>query len=605
MEEDNDMLENQLKQWDAQYDVIVVGFGGAGATAARFAADNGAKVLLVDSAPKGHEGGNTRYCGQLIMSGTDETEIRKYYLALNGPMNHESKITDAYTKNLAHMQGYLKKYLGVKPVSVRELIEKGHSQRKILEPMTPEYPELPGADNFDFLLVHEQFSDGALWKILRQKVVDRSEKIDVWFETPAKHLIQANDGKKIKGIQVDRAGNQLNIEAKNGVILTLGGFENNKDMIQNYVGEPMIGPIGTLYNQGKGIDLAIEAGADLWHMQATSGLTNLLKEKTGQRPSLVMGPALTVGSVIRVGDDGTRYQNENKTQRHGYLSNHGLWRVPHTQVQPFMIFDQTQHEEMVANKIYQPLLDAEIKDTTIAGLATMIKVPADKLARTVSDFNEGFRIGSDEFKRELQTMRKFDEGPYYAVPLGNFILNTQGGPRRNERAEVVGVDQQPIPGLYAAGELGSIWGGQYQGGGNISDCLIFGKIAGENAATKKKDLDDNVANQPKVKKIKVTSDIQPSQNKYVVKENQYIGKSQAGMGDDIVVRVTITPQDKNLKKIEILQQSETGELGTVAVNKLSHEMIEKNTPDVAVISGASISSNAIKEAVKNALSQIK
>src|SRR5699024_1527304 len=126
------MLENQLKQWDAQYDVVVVGFGGAGATAARFAADRGAKVLLVDSAPQGHEGGNTRYCGQLIMAGSQTDEIKKYYLALNGPMNFEPEITNTYSENLAQMLEYVKKYLGVEPVSVRELIKKDSSQKPIL-----------------------------------------------------------------------------------------------------------------------------------------------------------------------------------------------------------------------------------------------------------------------------------------------------------------------------------------------------------------------------------------------------------------------------------------------------------------------------------------
>lgn len=65
------MSHNQDFQWDAVYDVAVLGFGGAGATAARFAADNGAKVLLVDSAPEGHEGGNTRYAGQMVGAGKD------------------------------------------------------------------------------------------------------------------------------------------------------------------------------------------------------------------------------------------------------------------------------------------------------------------------------------------------------------------------------------------------------------------------------------------------------------------------------------------------------------------------------------------------------
>ena len=61
-------------------------------------------------------------------------------------------------------------------------------------------------------------------------------------------------------------------------------------------------------------------------------------------------------------------------------------------------------------------------------------------------------------------------------------LNTQGGPRRNERAQVVRPDGTPIPRLYSAGELGSIYSYLYQGTGNIGECLAFGRIAGRNAA---------------------------------------------------------------------------------------------------------------------------
>lgn len=597
------MLENQLKQWDAQYDVVVVGFGGAGATAARFAADRGAKVLLVDSAPQGHEGGNTRYCGQLIMAGSQTDEIKKYYLALNGPMNFEPEITNTYTENLAQMREYVKKYLGVEPVSVRELIKKDSSQKPILGPMTPEYPELPGADDFDFLLVNEQFGDGALWKNLRQQVVDRADHIDIWFSTPAEHLIMANDGRQVTGVQVERAGEKLNIKAKNGVVLTLGGFENNQDKVQNYIGEPSIGPIGGLYNQGKGIDLAIEAGADLWHMQAISGLSTMLRAKEGERPTMVMGPALTNGSVFRVGDDGSRYQNENAPQRHGYLANHGLWRTPLTQADPWMIFDQTQHEELADNQLYQAVLETEVKAATIEDLAKLIDVPTENLSEAVEQFNAGCQKEADEFDRAPETMRQLDQGPYYAAPLGNYMLNTQGGPRRNERAEVLDPEHQPIPGLYAAGELGSIWGGQYQGGGDIADCLIFGKIAGENAAAEKNYPTEEMTGRLEVKQMEVTSDIQQEKN-YSVDENQYLGKSNAGMGDEVVVRVTVTPEDHSLRKVEILQQSETGEVGDVALEQLSQEMVDQNTPDVAAISGASVSSNAIKEAVKDALKQI-
>ena len=75
------------------------------------------------------------------------------------------------------------------------------------------------------------------------------------------------------------------------------------------------------------------------------------------------------------------------------------------------------------------------------------------------------------------------KGPYYAVELSPSMLNTQGGPRRNEKAEIVKPDGTPIPRLYSAGELGSIYSYLYQGTGNIGECLAFGRIAGREAAT--------------------------------------------------------------------------------------------------------------------------
>jgi len=77
-------------------------------------------------------------------------------------------------------------------------------------------------------------------------------------------------------------------------------------------------------------------------------------------------------------------------------------------------------------------------------------------------------------------MAKFDQGPYYAIEMSPSMLNTQGGPRRNEKAQIVRPDGSPIPRLYSAGELGSIYSYLYQGTGNIGECLAFGRIAARN-----------------------------------------------------------------------------------------------------------------------------
>lgn len=103
--------------WKANYDVVVLGFGGAGATAARFAADNGAKVLIFDVAPYGHEGGNTRYSAQLLGTGTNYDKLKEYYLGLTHPMDLPEDMVETYVRGMCNMREYVKKYLGVEPVS--------------------------------------------------------------------------------------------------------------------------------------------------------------------------------------------------------------------------------------------------------------------------------------------------------------------------------------------------------------------------------------------------------------------------------------------------------------------------------------------------------
>nr|WP_246561232.1 FAD-binding protein [Geobacter grbiciae] len=105
---------------------------------------------------------------------------------------------------------------------------------------------------------------------------------------------------------------------------------------------------------------------------------------------------------------------------------------------------------------------------------------------TIKQWNASVRAGKDTlFGREIKEnsdLAMIHTAPFYAMEIYPSLANTQGGPRRNERAQIVDPFGDPIPGLYGAGELGSLWGLIYQGGGNIAECLAFGRIAGVNAA---------------------------------------------------------------------------------------------------------------------------
>ena len=122
------------------------------------------------------------------------------------------------------------------------------------------------------------------------------------------------------------------------------------------------------------------------------------------------------------------------------------------------------------------------------------------LEKTIAKWNEDVNNGEDTlFSRPVRPTQDtshaayrepitkiwsapIDTAPFYALELYPCLLNTQGGPKHNAKAQVLDAFGAPIPHLYSAGEFGSMWGIIYQGAGNIGECLVFGRIAGENAA---------------------------------------------------------------------------------------------------------------------------
>ncbi|KGG54147.1 Fumarate reductase flavoprotein subunit [Lactobacillus sp. wkB10] len=588
------LIYDSTLKWDTVYDVIVVGFGGAGAGAARFAADNNAHVLLIDSAPEGHEGGNTRYAGGAFAWSDNFDDLREYYKQTYYPFKYDPKDLDAFVNNVLKMREYSQKYFG---------IEAQYTGRR----PQGEYPEYKHAETMRSQSMTAGMYNGGFWKLLRKKVYERLDKIDVWFESPAQHLIQDSNTKTILGVQIKHQGINRNVAARNGVVLSCGGFENNQDMVQTFLGQGSLAPIGTLYNQGKGIDLAVEAGARLWHMSNydSHGFSLREGEPREKFAYMINWKNLFNGSIFVAGDDGTRYYREDEEDRHGYKYNHGNWIMQPNQNHPHIIMDQRQFEQLAnddSDKAEQikSLITYAIKAESIAKLAG--KIAAPKLAEAVSDFN--FLVNEKKrdmfLNRKIETMRAFGAGPYYAIPIRHNILHTHGGARRNENCEVLDMENNVIPHLYEAGELGDIFATKYIGANSIADLLISGKIAGENAAWPKRkmaevDVVTGASENPDLK-----SDAHASSTDFEAGPNQGIGISENGINDvPIVVRVTMSG-DK-ISQIETLQEKETPYLGGKAIPVLTNEMIEKQTTEVDAVSGASTTSAAFKEAVNQAI----
>ena len=478
-------------EWDEEADVVVVGFGGAGVATAVTAHDLGAKVVILEKAPEGLHGGNTRVAMQGYLNTSSREEAAAYLRALCGPYPIPEAIVEVWAHEMCLNNAWV-------------AAQGGDPQEHQHPPAGIEFPDLPGA------MCSHKFHDGPVlgygktWERFESFVARRP--IPVHYETPATALVQDGVGGAVIGVRAEKQGRPFAVKARRGVVLTCGGFENNQQMIRDYLpGLPYCYPQGTPFNEGDGIAMALAAGADLWHMNNYAGPTMALK--VPEFPAtLSMQPLHFAkdipGGMIVVGPDGRRFGDEKYKNRHGKVSVNGVWRPLQVPCPMYMI---TDHRLIAAGPLYNKepnrgwtaMIDrydwsddnsAEIergwikKADTIAGLAGMLGLDAGVLAATVARWNAQMAGGEDLDHGRKLMLEPVAQPPFYAVELSPAMLNTQGGPRRNERAQVLRPDGTPLPRLYSAGELGSIFSYLYQGTGNIGECLGFGRIAGRNVA---------------------------------------------------------------------------------------------------------------------------
>lgn len=599
-----------MVSWNGEYDVVVVGFGAAGAVAAKSAAEAGAGVLLLDKAPEGNEGGNSRYCGQLFAYGNGDVEAtRAYYAAMYDELPLPDDVFEVFTEGIAHLaENYAESY----GLDKNGFVEVTAEKFPMAGVYSPEYPEFPGSDKMRMWLLHEGAQDGYMWSVQRKSVVDLRDKIDVWFESPATKLIQDPQSKIVVGVEVQRKGETVRIRAKNGVVLTCGGFENNREMVKDHLGIASYAPMGTLYNTGDGIRMATEVGADLWHMHAFEAMFLLggmsYKVPEGERAAMINLPEkLHMGSSILVGTDGYRYMREDEISRHGHVYRNGVWESPKHPTRCFLVWDQAKADEIAeAGKLPASAVEQVVSAGSLAELAGMIGTKEGVLEQTVADFNQAAEAGHDvALNRAATTMRAFDSGSYYALEVIPDILNTQGGPRRSAKAEVLDLQGEPIPHLYSAGECGGVASNMYQGGSNMAECMIFGQIAGKNAAEAKDDLpafDTSTFESELAFTLGVETDVSDASEEasYETAEGEYVGKGE-GIGGSVVVKVRM--DGSMMADIEVLEQNETPDVGGKALESLPDMVLEAQSVDIDAISGATVTSKAFFAAVAEAVAQ--
>lgn len=496
------------KKWDKTYDVVVIGYGGAGACAAITAHDAGSKVVILEKMHEG--GGNTAVSSGGLFNPNNREAAGKYMRQLfeYSKSDMDENLNNIFLDNAMGIVEWIK---GLKPGTEMKIY--GHAG----------FPNVPGAESVDKWSVSTGKSGGGpnLWDVYTY-AVEEARKIPVMLNTPAKRIV-TNDKGEVIGVIASENGKDISIKARKGVVLSCGGYEFDQKTLQNSVKGYPIYALGNPGNTGDGLRMAQEVGASLWHMNGVSCPIGI--KVPGYKSATVF--TFTTPGYILVDRGGQRFIDEKSVEHHAGLlavdtyDGHALMykRIP-----CFAIFDDKARAEggpvngpsksgYIRNKenfkwSRDNLAEIEkgyiIKADSIEELASKIKVDPKTLKNTVDKWNSDVKAGEDTLYHRAM-VNKLDEskaaykdgrhakvlsspieqGPFYAVEIYPTILNTQGGPKRNMKAQILNPFDEPIKRLYGAGELGSLWGLIYQGAGNNAESVVFGRIAGANVSAEK------------------------------------------------------------------------------------------------------------------------
>lgn len=583
------------ENWHSSYDVVVIGSGGAGLSAAIEAADAGASVLVLEKAPESAAGGNTRLSGQQILSPTDVEAALGYFETISQGFDYDKDLVQVTIQGMHDIAGWLMD-IGGPTLDLQEIIY-------------PEFPTVPGSETMRCYLIDGERSTGKGWDLLKSAVDQRASSIDLWYDSPALELIQDLQTGTVTGVLASHEGQKVRLQAKNGVVMACGGYENNQEMIQNYLHLEYAYPKGTYYNTGDGITMAMKVGAQLWHMNNPAGPDLNFKAPDN---NAYYGYSLAMGfgsrSTIYVGPDGTRFLNEALMTKHGKMPAHGTWQTAATILPAYAVFDEASFTAgpITSGGGWSADNQAElekgwiVKADTLEELAALIGVNAAGLEKTVERYAFYCKEGEDyEFGRDPKTLIPLSKtGPYYAMELTPTLTNTQGGAVRNANCEVVDLDGYAIPHLYSAGEFGSMFVHGYNGGGNVSEALVTGRIAGANAAQPDKTKIPVISNGKAAPTVESGAGDGLDIAALSLADGVYTGVGQ-GMAGQITVEVTLS--GGKAARVEVTSANDTAGISDKAIEELPNRIVAAQSTNVDVVAGATMTSQGILDAVENAL----
>ncbi len=606
----------EIESWDREVDFLVVGFGLAGASAAVEAhdIDPQADILVLEKMPESLAGGNSIASGQtfLVPSESAVPTLKTYLYNCNLP----NPIPDEYLTWLC--QGFASQLPWIESIAASVGYEAGYVGGGPLRwgSMVVEFDTFEGSI-FDGCSAHlraknSSFENGGVWRCFAKAVQSRG--IEVLYETPAISLIQDPFTREVFGV-VARGddGTEFTIKSRKGVLLACGGYENNLDMQRNFHGMQTVYTAGTPGNTGDGIKMLMEAGAQIWHMknQTQSG-GFWLGIKVPEYDSTFMRNFTMAGSSwIEIDAQGERFYNESYGYHRQHMKTMEYGRyvdLPHERALPVhLIFDdKTRAAGSIASQwLSWPtttegytwsndnLAEIEkgwiIKADTLEELALKLDRDPAVLEATIEAWNAACDAGVDEaFGRDPETMERIDTAPYYAVTLTPTLVATTGGAKRDTSSRVLDWNDEPIPGLYEAGELGSYVSNLYQNGVFLSEAMLSGRTAAQTAFGA-------------VSEIKVYETQEENGPAWAGAEDGVYTATVDGMHDQIEVQMTI--EGGMLTAIEITGGRESMIITDEQLSGYIAEIIENQNPAVDIVSGATVDCQAIGNAIGQAFAK--
>ncbi|MDT4970479.1 MAG: 3-oxo-5alpha-steroid 4-dehydrogenase [Pseudonocardiales bacterium] len=479
-----------ISQWDIETDVLVVGFGIAGTSAALGAAEVSGDVVVIERG-----GGSEGTCGGLLYLGGGtpmqtamgyQDSVADMYRVLHaalGPGVDEAKLRSYCDGSLQHFDwlvecgvplitgpdeegtplatpdpdGFVQ--VGAQEYAGGGLVWTGGEQAYPFNELAPAVPRghMPRDPNGT-----EDLFEGAVLKCMISAV--ESTGVRVIYNTGAERLVLDDSG-RVVGIEGRRDGETVRIRARRGVVLTTGGFIYNDEMLREY--SPLLvegaAKLGHGGQDGRGIQMAQLAGADAIHMDAADA-------------TLVTTPHISFIAGILVNGLGRRFINEDT-----YYGRLGTESVFRQNSEAYLVVDD---DIFLESSWLRPAWASD----SLAEIEQQIGLPDAALQQTVDYYNLYAGKGEDPLFHKGPRWLKPLNPPYAVLDLRNRSMPTSaftlGGLHTDPGGQVLDVQGQPIRGLYSAGRASSglaVYG--YCSGISLGDGSFFGRLAGQTAAS--------------------------------------------------------------------------------------------------------------------------